>query len=37
MNHYVYLITNNINGMKYIGKRSCNEDIEKRFLYGWRH
>lgn len=28
MNHYVYLITNNINGMKYIGKRSCNGDIE---------
>lgn len=23
MNHYVYEITNNLNGMKYIGKRSC--------------
>ena len=28
MNHYVYEITNLINGMKYIGKRSCNCDIE---------
>lgn len=28
MNHYVYLITNNINNMKYIGKRSCNCNIE---------
>lgn len=29
MNHYVYEITNNINGMKYIGKRSCSCEIEK--------
>lgn len=28
MNHYVYEITNNINGMKYIGKRSCHCEIE---------
>ena len=29
MNHYVYEITNNINGMKYIGKRSCHCEINK--------
>lgn len=29
MNHYVYEITNLINGKKYIGKRSCKCDIEK--------
>lgn len=29
MNHYIYMITNNINGMKYIGKRSCPCDINK--------
>lgn len=34
MNHYVYMITNNINGMKYIGKRSCNGDIEKDSYMG---
>ena len=29
MNHYVYEITNLINGKKYIGKRSCKCPIEK--------
>lgn len=34
MNHYVYEITNNINGMKYIGKRSCHCEIEKDSYMG---
>ena len=35
MNHYIYEITNNINGMKYIGKRSCHCEIEKdRYMGG---
>ena len=29
MNHYVYEITNNINGKKYIGKRSTHTSIDK--------
>lgn len=33
MNHYIYLIVNNINNKKYIGKRSCNCPIEQdRYL-----
>ena len=34
MNHYVYEVTNNINGRKYIGKRSCNCPIEKDMYFG---
>lgn len=29
MNHYIYLITNNINNKRYIGKRSCYCSIEE--------
>ena len=32
MNHYVYEITNLVNGKKYIGKRSCKCPIEKNKL-----
>lgn len=32
-NHYVYKITNKINGCYYIGKRSCSCDIEKDTKY----
>jgi len=34
MNHYVYEITNNINGKKYIGKRSCGCTIAKDLYMG---
>lgn len=34
MNHYVYMIINNINGMKYIGKRSCTCPIEQDSYMG---
>lgn len=33
-NHYIYLITNNINNKKYIGKRSCNGPIEEDSYMG---
>ena len=29
MNHYIYLITNKLNGKKYIGKRSTKKEIEQ--------
>lgn len=31
--HYVYEITNEINGTKYIGKRTCDTSIKDDFLY----
>ena len=34
MNHYVYLITNNINNKKYIGKRTCHCSIEEDCYMG---
>jgi len=34
MNHYVYEITNCVNGKKYIGKRSTNVDIDKDTYFG---
>lgn len=32
-NHYIYEVVNNLNGMKYIGKRSCDCPIEEDFEY----
>lgn len=34
MNYYVYMIINKVNGMKYIGKRSCTCPIEKDSYMG---
>ena len=34
MNHYVYQITNNINGKIYVGKRSCRCDINNDKYFG---
>ena len=34
MNFYVYEITNNINGKKYIGKRKCSCNIEDDYYMG---
>ena len=34
MNHYVYKITNNINGKIYVGKRSCKCSIEDDTYFG---
>ena len=34
MNHYIYQITNNINGKIYIGKRSCKCDINNDKYFG---
>ena len=34
MNHYIYKITNNVNGKIYVGKRSCKCDIQDDKYFG---